>query len=480
MVSIGGRARVMCISRSGSEVIKQRTVAVSFLVSVFITINSLLVGLIIGTGYLGGNEVSLLILVVGLGLCYLIHRLTGDFLSPPFIMTAVWAFGLANGQLNIQSSGVYYNDPWTFSTWFSLIGALIGFLTGSFLVLRRARWQKDLGPIRKPDFLWDKTRLSVLIYLFFGLAFSTYVFFIIVAGGLPVLDPLPSLARMTFKLRYWGYLFSLFVPVIVLVTVRFVLFGNWRRNKVPSLIACLSILAMLSSGNRSDTLEAAIISVVSAILLLRFYQPRAKMEKRFVFMLIIIALALGFAFLYIQAVRLQGIGGVWNIQDRIALHNPYIANFFVYSGGDAVNNLQFAIESNLPMRYGALLFRAPLRWLGFAEVTEVQDIFDLWNTATFLYYYYLDFGYLGILIIPLVIGAIVSAIYLRLRDNPNPLMLIYYAIFVNAMIWSLVTERFFEVSTVYYLLVFTASHFFCRVRRIPSGLRVTGDRQLIA
>jgi len=115
--------------------------------------------------------------------------------------------------------------------------------------------------------------------------------------------------------------------------------------------------------------------------------------------------------------------------------------------GLSLNNIVYLFEHSLPWTFGALTLRPAWSILGLKGVfLEDQRLPFLpaygFNTATYLYPFYQDFGWVGILICPFIFGLIVGLVYRQLKKNPTPFVVTSYGFCVMLILFSILDNLF--------------------------------------
>jgi oligosaccharide repeat unit polymerase len=160
--------------------------------------------------------------------------------------------------------------------------------------------------------------------------------------------------------------------------------------------------------------------------------------------------------------------------EYVGIGNAMLAMIYVYLG-TAYTNLQYVLANVHELMYGTLLLRVPLSIMQMGHLSEPPYInWDAWNTITALGHYYFDFGWVGVFGIPLVLGAVSSAVYVKARASADPSYTIFFGITANAILASITTDRFFEGSTLWYIAVTMVVARFCRRASPVSNVAASG------
>jgi oligosaccharide repeat unit polymerase len=414
----------------------------------------------------------ILVLSIGVLLILLLRRITGDWLAPPIILLSAWTLTIFAASFDVTYLGYYsfFNVPIALTTWLVVSGAIACFVLGSLMVLKLQIFRQrshtsdvDLGKA------YSSKRLVIAIFVCFLIGSSVFVYSAITAGELPVFSSSVYEIRSDFRLAFWNNFYGFFIAVIVFTGIHVSLFGDFRRSLLPIILSCFSFLALISTTERFDSWTSFMISGVIYYVVRRNqilvgkYTAKKLTRRRVIQMSLFGATTILIisAYIYIGGVRASA--GLPSNQ-IVDIPNETLAQLYIYSYAPGIKNLQTVINGDMGMSYGLLIVRPILWFLRIREPVTVEDIFSGPNTATWLYYYYLDFGYLGVFLIPLCLGIVCTLVYRNIGSNGSMAWAILYGVLANCILWSVATERFFEPSTSVYAVILLVVHLCCRTR----------------
>lgn len=398
----------------------------------------------------------------GLVVAACLRTWAGSWLAPQCIIALVWSVALALAQLDVRVAIPYQNDSLSIGTWMVIVGALATFAIGATVsssALSKAASRATTLP--EP---WDDRRLRRAVRICFLAATTAYVVLTLQAGGFPLFSPAPALARQDFRTGFFAYLLALYVIVVVLTAVRLVRYGGLRRNRAEVVMSVVAFAAMLGTAARSDAFEALAFSAFTALLLsqrasVRGWKLGARPLAFFVPVIVV-------AFIAVSNVRGTGQGGVAYNANFISIQNRNIAAAYLYLAPLASKNLQYGIAHGPPHSSGQAILRAPIGWLG-GDTFQGPDYWNGWNTGTFLWTYYLDFGYLGTLLVPFGLGVASGGAFVLAWRRRSMAWVLVYSVIATAILWSVSTDRFFEPITFHYVVLIVLVHLYCRRRTRP-------------
>lgn len=147
------------------------------------------------------------------------------------------------------------------------------------------------------------------------------------------------------------------------------------------------------------------------------------------------------------------------------------------------NNFQTLVKDRPARKMGAVLARAPLAVLDLEEWSHVDFPRDwnIANTMSWIGSYYLDFGPIGVVCIPFLLGSMMGTLFRRLANRPTLGRLLTYAVLAEAAILSPSTDRFFDAGTIFIVGVLMAVGRVSRRQDRDGGLPGTigpGDRNV--
>lgn len=249
----------------------------------------------------------------------------------------------------------------------------------------------------------------------------------------------------------------------------FALFLQQRKwiYVLPLLVAFVLYSGTLQKSSIVWILTAAIF--VSALYPRRFYQ--LLLRKIFTrFLLVSLAIA---TFVILAATN--SARGITTSTLTLA-SSPFIEQLYIYSGATGIKNLSVTIEGYLPSdgpTLGAYLIR-PILW-NFVDRDLFYSgrYFEGVNAATYLNVAWIDFRWAGFLITPFLTGAAVM-LYIRFALSGRFAGLVFGAVALRAVIFSIGTDVIFEPVTWYLLIMALVADFLVRDRKASRLAKQTG------
>lgn len=413
------------------------------------------------------NPTPLIILTLGTLLLCLFSLLFKDWLIPLLPFLAIWTISLFLVTIDVEYIGLYtfFNQPLSTKTWLVVLGAIFCFAIGSLYVLtlpEKGSFFVLSDHVVRP---WDDARVQRAIWLSFAGGTAVFTYSVLRSEVIPLFANQVHLARVDFRPPFWNNFFALLMVATVLTAVRLATVG-WRKSLDSILLSLLSFIIYLLSTQRNDAWQTFLIASVVFIALRQWQrQANAKRAPRLPFKKLLWPLLA----LIILITAFVQVGKLRQLQTTqiVNLPSSSIAQLYLYTGAPAIKNLQRVLHGDVRVqdKGGLLLLRPVLWYLRVREPVTVHNVFAGPNVATFLYFYYLDFGIMGTLLIPLALGVLSTVIYRRARRLTSPLWAVWYGLLMSCLIWTQTTERFFEPSTLWYAVLFAVVHLYCQQRQ---------------
>ncbi len=399
---------------------------------------------------------------LGVGAYVLLYRRTDDALHPLAIFTVFWLviFGFAHVNVSRTYDEPYYAEPFGVLTYVVVLAALASFALGFWLAdpgmgrLDRERigWRLENG------IAWN--RLKPLTVTMFVLASLMTVYFVQRAGAIPLFSPRIDSLRTEFKLPLLGYVYDLHYAV-ALFSAMLVLHVKGRSERILWVATGLaSVFQLMFAGVRVSPMTA-----LAWVLIFFFYRP-TRVKVRHMVAAVAVALTV---FTVIESFRrtMYEVNPSL-VNPRIDLSAP--ATAWAHTAA-SFKNLQYTLErGGSPLNMGLNSYDLPKT---FAPGTRVVDdqisyMYGTHNTPTFLSFLYFDFGVGGLLVMPMVYGALVGVVYRRFRTGANLFWLIVYIDFLLAVVLAFRTHRFLGNALIWFTGVALLSQFIAG-RQLPSG-----------
>ena len=213
--------------------------------------------------------------------------------------------------------------------------------------------------------------------------------------GIPILSVDIIEVRDNFRPPFWGNFFAFTVVNIIMIIAKYSFKGFNKISLKHLLFLAVSICLIIISTARVDLIYAFIVSVIIFIRIREKINPYFNIKRVLVIVSLIV---LFFSFVFQKIGDLRGIN-----QDAITYvdASPTVSTFLAYGGPTAIKNFQRVVEKEvvIPNTNGLFILRPILWYIGFRHLVDLENNFIGPNTSTWLYEYYCDFGFFGIIFI---------------------------------------------------------------------------------
>ncbi|MBN1299755.1 MAG: oligosaccharide repeat unit polymerase [Melioribacteraceae bacterium] len=365
-------------------------------------------------------------------------RRNADLLSPGRLFLLVWMLVIGLADLKFSRLQV----DWSIYSWAVLFICVISVSVGLYggYVLNFNRRIFNIREIRKAAMTAEIDTpflFKAIIVLFIAYSVSYFVSYLVI-GYIPAFTAIPDLYRINWGIFGFGLFIQSF-PVLIYLIVIYLLLAE--RNKLKKYT--LSIILLFSFASYFFLLQRYYI-VFALILLLSFlYYASDKLNMRNVLILLgLIGLSVyGISLIRLSKVAVNFLYYVSQMKFDIAyavFTEPYM--YLTMN----LENFANAVERLDIFTYGYFTFdfifalSGLKHWLSeYASIESFPHIVSVnYNTYTMFFIYYRDFGVLGLSVISLFMGLIMSIVYYRMKRSPDLNTISTYAIVVFVILFS--------------------------------------------
>ena len=410
------------------------------------------------------SVVSLIAFGICLGIVGTAVRRGADVLSPARVYGFVWA--LAIGLADLKFSRLQFE--WSGFSWLMLLLGVLSFLVGT-LIAYVMNLGNELVPIEDMRIRLRKVsinsgRLFRSILAFFFLYILAYIIIAAVKGFIPALIVRASELRTEFSMFGLG-LFIQSLPFILLFIVLYFVFV--RRCPVQKTV--LVIIFLTTVGTYLLLLQRFVFLMWLVITLAFLYYVTRSIRFR---TFLVGSFAIGLLFYGIQSFRFaRYIQNYLYVVSRMKFSGAYAAltEPYMYIAMN-LENFARGVEKLETFTYGYYTFDFLLaltglkHWIAkYFNLVERPFIFSSYNTFPYFWVYYRDFGSIGLVVGPLLLGLIIGLLYYRMRVTPTLTNVSLYSIAVFVMVISFfinpLTMLFFvfNIAVIYFVVRFISA-----------------------
>ncbi|MEY2194027.1 O-antigen polymerase [Neobacillus sp. BF23-41] len=383
---------------------------------------------------LGGNSISFNYLIsinlifISISSYYFFTR--KDFLNPVGLFFISWLLLVGVSQLKLS----YYQQEWSIKAWVVILGSFIAFLLGYLyinIILLKYKKKSDHKIITERLF-WVIVSLVTICILSLLIEINALKF-------VPLFSDDPG-AYKKFSYKFFHY----FVVLVAIVPSLTILYKSNKGKRRIWYINVISMIIPILIVSR----QLLIFEVVTMFIVYHYCIKRFKLKTIFVVCICSIIL-----FSASSVLRQQDSEYMFQASNFKDSKFASIAQAYMYftMGFDNVNNL---VNYNVSFDNGKRLLKG-LELFTRVEINisngEEYLVTPTFTAPTYLYALYLDFGVLGTLIAPFLIGVIVSLLYER-RESNN-LNIVIYSMILYCLLFSFFVNWYYNTTIILFLVV---------------------------
>src|SRR3989339_402845 len=361
-----------------------------------------------------------------------------DVFSPARLFIIIWSFAIGLTDLKLSR----YQITWTNFSWIMIIISLFSMLTGMFIVyvvnIDKSIIKIDIirNSFKNKSFNSSKLFWYVIV-LFFAYIIS-YIVSALVIGFIPYFTLFPGVARNDWGIFGFGLFVQSFPALIYFIILYFIITKGQKKQKIILafilIVTCLTYAFLLQ---RYYVVFAIILSAISMYYLTNLLSVKNVLIISAIILIIIFSMTF---------IRLTGAiaNYLYYLSDMkfsvkySLLTEPYMyvamnLENFAYSV-DKVNNFTYGIFSFDFVFALAGIKHQMIEYLRLPKYPFL--ISNNYNTYTMFFIYYWDFGILGLGLIPMMLGTLISNFYYKMRKNPDLSTISIYSIFSFVIIFS--------------------------------------------
>jgi len=377
--------------------------------------------------------ISLICFGICVGIILSVFRRGADPFSPARIFGFVWS--LAIGLADLKLSALQHN--WSPDSWVLLLTAVSAFLIGTFIVYVLCM-RKELVPIS----MMRESLKDVQVHegrLFWLICASVFVYTVayslnfLTRGWVPLFAVGRNISRVEFNVS--GLTLFLYSAIfIVFFTVMYFLLIRGKSKRKRKTILAFAIIAVIGSFLLLIIRYPIIMTTMICFIFL--YYATHHMRPRIV--LPLLAIVTGF-FYWISSLRFSHVVSTYLYsvskmrfpKDFAFLTEPYM--YVVMN----LENFAHSISQSDYHTYGYFTFDfitaiAGLKYwiVEYFNLERMPYLTSNYNTYTALWWFYSDFGVVGLAAIPLLLGFSAGILYYRMRTKPTMQSVTAYAVTV--------------------------------------------------
>ncbi len=368
--------------------------------------------------------VSFICFIIFLALLISGFKKNADFLSPARMFGMLWSFVL--GIVELKQS--HLQLQWSSFDWLVALLAVVTFLLGIYIsfIINLDRPFLHVSQIRlsirengiKEKSLFRFIIIYTLVYIFCFIAEWQ------IEGYLPIFTSDPDRARILFGV-FGLHLIVSSANVILFLVIQYFIFvkANFQKKAVLIFVFILGLANYVLIVQR----YGFFILLMMAFCLFYYSGKRIKPRTIIIFTTILVLVIVG-----IQSIRVTELFTYYVFTNSEMKFSPRYAELtipYMYISMNIENFVKYYPKiENFAYGFFTFDFLTALagikHWLAeYYNFEKFRMYIGGYNTYPFFWPYYLDFGIVGLAIIPFIIGFIISEIYYYIHRNPNLLTL---------------------------------------------------------
>lgn len=408
--------------------------------------------------------------------CLLLARLAWrwwpNYLNPVVIGIFAWipALVMINfPQFFVSPIYIHQNRPFSWLVYLAMAIAFLGFWSGCATVKALSGRRSLERDVSKRPLTIDPLRLLALYLIGVGI----FIYGYLTSGLLNMAYMNEQQVAESRVALHMGPISFLNLLMDIAAIGFFALFLQ-RRKWIFALPLLFALI--LYSGTLQ---KSAIVWMLTAAIFVSALYPRAFYEmllRRAVTQVLLVLMAVGSLVVLALTNTARGI----TASTLTMASSPFIEQFYIYSGATAIKNLSVTIEGYLPSEgptLGAYVIRTILWNLVDRDIFDSGRYFEGVNAATYLNNAWIDFRWPGFFIIPFLTGAAIM-LYLRFSMSGRLVGLMFGAVAMRAVIFSIGTDIIFEPVTWYMLILAIAADLVVQQRGKETQRGLSPDRRV--
>ena len=381
-------------------------------------------------------------------------RKNADIFHPARFWICLWTMVIGVTLLDLS----YYQREWSIQAWFIILSGLLSFLVGVLLQANKHRAlimkkipfdiQKILSPNSRKGFMYA-------IYFLFTVYIIAYLLEWKIMGYLPFFSILREAGRAEWGVFGLHLLVGSIPIILALVSEAFIVLKTKKTEKI--LYSSIFFLTLVSYFFLLNRLYIFIWGFI-LIIQIHYLKKRIKVRQILIFTTVLTGLFVGIG--SIRATQFVG-NFIYNVSNM--KYSKEYANFtgpYMYVSMNLENTAR-GIDKLSSHTYGANVFdfvyailqvKKPIA--KYLHMDKYQYLVtSSFNTLSYLWYLYWDFGILGVVIGSMLWGYLISMRYYKMRSNPSFTNVNMYGLTLFMVFLSFFTFLPMMLSSVYHLII---------------------------
>ncbi len=421
------------------------------------------------------NSVSVICFGICIAIFLSVFRQKADLLSPARLFGFIWCLSIGLAELKFSA----LQHSWSPESWVLLLTGVGAFLIGTFVayVLNFQTEILSLGEIRnrlKHERV-EEGRLFWLIIASFIIYASAYYANYRVRGWLPVDVIGTAISRVDFNvsgLTLWLYTatFILFFVMLYFLLVR----GSRGKKVILAVIFAVTVGSFFLLLMRYPIIMAIVIGFTVLYYSTRYIRLQTALP---------LFLAVTGFFFWISSLRfttvvstyLYSVSKMKFPKEYAFLTEPYmyvVTNLENFAR--SVDKADYHTFGYFTLDFVTAIAGLKYWALEYFQFSRTPYLTSNYNTYTAFWWFYSDFGAIGLALIPLCLGFGTGLLYYRMRTEPSIKNITAYAVAVFCMFISYFN---FPFAFLWFVLNLLALYLFMRWTLVPREIMANGFKR---
>lgn len=395
---------------------------------------------LIGINIFGGSTIeNLYLLAINImlisGMIFFFFA-RNDAFNPIAMFSITWLGFVGIAQFKLSN----YQSTWSNKTWICIIGSFITFVCGYYWANIFVNKNSKLCIRSQFNKINVNRFYNIILWLLVAIVISLAIE-VVVLGYIPILSDDP-MAYKEFSFFYFHYVVVI-AGIMPMLTLLYKACGGIRKIWVINFI-CIIISFLIVSR------QLSILQFITSIIVYNYCYKKITLNKLLIFVCIGLIV-----FTFASSLRQldQNFMHYASNFKEDKYHN--IAQPYMYStmGFDNVNNL---VNTKIEYDNGKRLINSLELFTGIKfDVNSTEDylVTPIFTAPTYLYTLYFDFGLIGTLIIPFIIGIIISILYAKIKRSTNNINMAVYTLLLYCIMFSFFVNWYYNTTMILYFLI---------------------------
>lgn len=397
------------------------------------------------------SAAAIICFVLFIFLLFSLFRKGTDKMSPGRLFAMVWLLTIGLTELKLSR----FQYEWSAYSWFALLVPLLSFLLGVYTVYV-LNFNKKLHSIEGmrnsgSEFQVNEVllfRIIVVLFILYSISFSiTYM----IRGFVPLLTQKPDIARTQWGIFGIG-VFVLSIPAVLYLSMIYLFLV--QKHKFKKVI--IYIIALIASVTYATLLQRFYLLVPIILTTVLLYYKSNKLRPRNILFALLI---FGSVFYGISSIRTSKyvVNIIYYVSQMkfspkyAVFTEPYMymtMNLENYaSATDKLDEYSYGYYSADFILFATGLKEELAKYMHLAQFPYM--IVNSYNTYSMFFIYYRDFGLIGTMIIPMILGIGISTIYYRMRKRPDLNSISLYSLCIFLIFFSFFNPVFHQIHFVF-------------------------------